>query len=191
MAQGVAAFGRGDFENAAALLTSALDQARGRGDHWFVGECGSVLAHVHLARGHSAQARAAEAESLAARVALKNRPAIAVNLKIIAIADAAGGAAARAALLFGAAAGVEESTGQTWQAHWRGAYDQAVATARAALGDRFTELWETGRTMPETAAISVALLAPQTLPVPARAAATGEAGAAGPGRTCSPTGRRR
>lgn len=173
MAQGVAAFGGGDFEDAAALLAGALDQARERGDQWFVGECGSVLAHVHLARGDSAQARRAEAESLAARVALKNRPAIAVNLKIIGIADVADGAAARAALLFGGAAAVEESTGQTWQAHWRDAYDQAVANARAALGARFTELWEAGRTMPETAVISVALLAPRALPVPARVSTTG------------------
>ena len=65
MAQGVVAFGGGQFERPRPRSNVPLDQARDRSDHWFIGECGSVLAHVHLARGDS-EARVAEAESLAA-----------------------------------------------------------------------------------------------------------------------------
>jgi non-specific serine/threonine protein kinase len=170
MARGVAAFGGGDLDAAAADLTRALDHARGQLDRWFIGECGSVLAHVHLARGSYRAARAAEAESLAARVALKNRPAIAVNLKIIGIADAATGCAARAVVLFGGAAAIEETTTQTWQRHWIDAYTGAVAAAREALGERFSDLWEFGRASAEAQIIAIALLAPQAPPLPDPAA---------------------
>jgi len=60
MAQGVAAFGQGDLDAAAAHLTQALERARTRADHWFVGECGSVLTHVHFAQAGYATGRAVE-----------------------------------------------------------------------------------------------------------------------------------
>ena len=132
MALGVVAFGTGQLDAAVADLERALDHARDHKDRWFIGECASVLAHVHLARGDFQTARTAEAESLAARVALKNRPAIAVNLKIIGIADAAMGNAARAVVLFAGAAAIEETTSPTWQSHWLDAYQRAAAAAREA-----------------------------------------------------------
>jgi len=179
MARGVVAFGRGDLDDAAADLERALDHARSRQDRWFVGECGSVLAHVHLARGRYLTARAAEAESLAARVALKNRPAMAVNLKIIGIADAATGSAARAAVLFGGAAAIEETTTETWQQHWLDAYHGAVATARDVLGPRFAHLWDSGRTMAEPDIVQLALLA---TPLRARPDPAARPARPGPGR---------
>jgi predicted ATPase/DNA-binding CsgD family transcriptional regulator len=157
MAQGVAAFGQGDLDAAAAHLTQALESARTRADHWFAGECGAVLTHVHFARAGYATGRAVEVESLAARVALKNRPGIALNLKVIGIADANTGHAARAVLLFGGAASIEETTGEVWNEHWRPAYQRAVDAARDSLGrTRFTELWNTGQAMAEGDVVKIA-----------------------------------
>lgn len=170
MARGVAAFGSGDLDTAAADLGHALDHARSDSDSWFVGECGSVLSHVHLARGNYQSARATEAESLAARVALKNRPGMAVNLKIIGITDAATGNAARAAVLFGGAAGIEETTAETWQRHWLDAYHHAVAASRDALGPRFAELWDFGKAMAEAEVIKIALVSPHAAALPGQAA---------------------
>jgi predicted ATPase/DNA-binding CsgD family transcriptional regulator len=159
MAQGVAAFGSGQLDTAAARLSQAVDQARGRGDHWFVGECASVLAAVHLARGAYEAARAAEVESLAARVALRNRPETAVNLKIIGIADVATGNTARAVVMFAGAEAIEAAGDGTWQAHWVDAYRSAVASARDALGDRYGELWQAGLAMTEADLVKAALTA--------------------------------
>ena len=159
MAQGVAAFASGQLDDAAAQLSQAVDQARARGDHWFVGECASVLAHVHLARGAHEAARAAEVESLAARVALRNRPATAVNLKIIGIADVAAGNTARAVLMFAGAEAIEAAGDETWQAHWVDAYRNAVAVARDALGERYDGLWRAGRAMAEADVVKAALTA--------------------------------
>lgn len=171
MAQGVAAFANGDLDAAVTHLTQALENARARGDLWFIGECGSVLTHVHLTRAAFQTARAVECESLAARVALLNRPGIALNLKVIGIADASTGQAARAALLFGGADAIEEITGEVWNMHWLDAYRQAVAAARDALGDTgFTELREAGRVMPEAEIVKIALLE-----TPARRPALGRA----------------
>lgn len=159
MAQGVAAFGGGRLDDAAALLSQAVGQARDRGDHWFVGECASVLAAVQLARGAYEAARAAEVESLAARVALRNRPETAVNLKIIGIADVAGGNIARAVLMFAGAEAIEAAGDGTWQAHWVDAYRSAVAVAQDALGERYGGLWQAGRAMAEADVVKAALTA--------------------------------
>jgi predicted ATPase/DNA-binding CsgD family transcriptional regulator/DNA-binding XRE family transcriptional regulator len=178
MACGVVAFGTGRLDAAVADLERALDHARDHQDRWFIGECASVLAHVHLARGDYQTARTAEAESLAARVALKNRPAIAVNLKIIGIADAAMGNAARAAVLFAGAAAIEETTSPTWQSHWLEAYQRADAAAREALGPRFAELHAFGLALAEAEVVKVALLAATAVPLPDR----GSGGGAGQAR---------
>lgn len=170
MARGVVEFGAGQLEVAVSELEGALDHARDRNDRWFTGECASVLAHVHLARGDYRKARAAEAESLAARLALKNRPAIAVNLKIIGIADAATGNAARAVVLFAGAAAIEETTSPTWQRHWVDAYHRAVASARESLGPRFFDLQAFGLALAEAEVVKIALLAASAVPLPDRAA---------------------
>jgi non-specific serine/threonine protein kinase len=168
MARGVVAFGTGQLDAAVADLERALDHARDHKDRWFIGECASVLAHVHLARGDYQTARTAEAESLGARIALKNRPAVAVNLKIIGIADAAAGNAARAVVLFAGAAAIEETTSPTWQSHWLDAYHGAVAAAREALGPRFAELHAFGLALAEAEVVKIALLAASAVPLPAR-----------------------
>ena len=159
MAGGVAAFGSGDLDAAVVHLTRALANARARADHWFIGECASVLALVHLVRRDWPAARAAEAESLASRVALRNRPGMALNLKMIGTADAGAGQHARAALLFGGAAAIEETTGDVLNRQWLGAYQQAVSQSRASLGSaRFTELWRNGQAMREGDVVMIALL---------------------------------
>jgi DNA-binding CsgD family transcriptional regulator len=167
MAQGVAAFGGGNLEAAVAHLTDALDLGSEEADHWLAGECGSVLAQVHLARGALAEARSAAAASLSARVSLRNQPGIAVSLTIIAIADALSGEGERATLLLGGAAAIGESAGQVVQAHWRDAYEQAVALAQGKLGDGFAAAWAAGRVMPQAAVIRMALLAPRAPALPA------------------------
>lgn len=157
MAQGVAALLGGDADAAIAHLVAAMENARARGDRWFIGECGSVLTYVYLARGEHETARATEMESLAARVALRNRPGIALNLKLIGIAEACAGHHDRAALLFGGATAIEETTGEVWNKHWLGAYQQAISEARDKLGSRFTERWQAGRTMREADVVMIAL----------------------------------
>jgi DNA-binding CsgD family transcriptional regulator len=112
-------------------------------------------------------------------VALKNRPAIAVNLKIIGIADAATGNAARAVVLFAGAAAIEETTSATWQRHWVDAYHRAVAAARESLGPRFSGLQAFGRALAEAEVVKIALLAASAVPLPV--AAAGQAGRRGGG----------
>jgi predicted ATPase/DNA-binding CsgD family transcriptional regulator len=177
MAQGVAAFVGGNLNAAVDHLADALDLGNEDADHWLAGECGSVLAQVHLARGAMGEARSAAAASLTARVSLRNQPGIAVSLTIIAIADALSGEGERATLLFGGAAAIGESAGQVVQAHWRDAYEQAVALASDKLGDGFEAAWAAGRAMPASAVIRTALLAPRLPAVPpqSRAPARGPA----------------
>jgi predicted ATPase/DNA-binding CsgD family transcriptional regulator len=158
LAQGSAALGRGDLDSAAGYLTRALANARPRGDHWFIGECASVLSQVHFALASYRAARECEVESLGARLALRNRPDTARNLKLIGIADANLDEPARAALLFGAAAAIEETTGEIWHQVWLHHYHRAVALARDVLGHAgFTERYEYGKALRESDVVMIAL----------------------------------
>jgi non-specific serine/threonine protein kinase len=97
-------------------------------------------------------------ESLGARLALRNRPDTARNLKLIGIADANLDEPARAALLFGAAAAIEETTGEIWHQVWLHHYHQAVALARDVLGHAgYTERYEYGKALRESDVVMIAL----------------------------------
>ncbi len=61
---------------------------------------------------------------------------------MIGICDANTGDSARAAMLFGGSAGIEETAGAVWNEHWLDGYQRAVTAAREAVGGaQFAELW--------------------------------------------------
>jgi hypothetical protein len=67
------------------------------------------------------------------------------------------GQAARAARLFGAAAGLQERTGAATWPPARARMREALAAARATLGEAdFAAQWATGRTLPLEAALAEA-----------------------------------
>ena len=64
----------------------------------------------------------------------------------------------RAAHLFGAAETLRESVGASVLAFYRADYDRAIATVRAAIGQRaFESCWSEGRTLAPEEAVAYAL----------------------------------
>jgi DNA-binding CsgD family transcriptional regulator len=91
---------------------------------------------------------------------------MAVNLKIIGIADVGTGNAARAVVLFAGAASIEETTSPTWQSHWLDAYRRAVAIAQESLGVRYADLWAFGFALAEAEVVKIALQAASAMSLP-------------------------
>lgn len=157
MAAGVAAFGAGRLDEAIEHLTHSLDAARARGDRWMVGESADVLGLVQLVRADYPAARAMGVESLVARVRLRNRATVPMSLKIIGVADAELDEPGRAAILFGHAEFVEETTGAIPNSHGSDPYRRALATVRTALGpEQFRRLWDDGRAATENEIVAIA-----------------------------------
>ena len=146
LALGVAALGRGPLAEALAQFTLTSDSARARGDLWLLSESNDVLASTLIARRDYSGARAAGLESLLARLKLRNRPIVPINLRMIGIADAELGAPERPAVLFGAATALEQALGILPHTQWAEDYRHALELTRLALGERrFTHLWTVGR----------------------------------------------
>ena len=87
---------------------------------------------------------------------------VAYGLSGLAAVAAETGEPERAALLAGAADSVGESLGMTFDPTEAERHERTLASARAALGPRFAEIYQAGRTVDADSALDVALLAAET-----------------------------
>jgi non-specific serine/threonine protein kinase len=137
---GEAHFHLGDLARAEALHIEALALARQLGrtnlEAFQLGDLGNIARQ----RGDLARATTLHKQALELKRALGARRQIAITLEDLASIAAAEGHATRAACLLGAAATIREAIGTPQATPERLAIEQAVAGARAALGE---EAWAT------------------------------------------------
>jgi predicted ATPase len=133
---GEAYYHLGDLEAAAARHEEALVLARqtGRADveAYQLGDLGNVARQ----RGDLIRATALQQQALKLKWALGERRQIAITLEDLASIAGAAGQRERAARLLGAATALRERIGAPQPVPERAATEQAVAEARAALGER-------------------------------------------------------
>jgi predicted ATPase/class 3 adenylate cyclase len=142
LAQGKTARARTVFEESAVGLKEEWAQAGG------ANELG-MLAQVVALQGDLVQARALYQESLALLRESSNKQEILFSLEGLAAVMAAQGEPGWAARLWGAAEALCEATGAPLAPVFRADYEQAVAAARAQLGEEaFARAWAEGRAMP-------------------------------------------
>jgi predicted ATPase/DNA-binding SARP family transcriptional activator len=155
---GEAEYHLGDLASAAVRHTEALALARQLGrtnlEAFQLGDLGNVARR----QGDLARAMALHRQALQLKRALGARRQIAITLEDLACVAAAGGNGARAACLLGAATAIRDEIGTPQAIPERNATEQAVAKARAALGE---EAWaaalKDGRALSEDQAIAFAL----------------------------------
>jgi predicted ATPase len=143
---GVLARLEGDYGQAKALLKEGLSLFRELGNKsglaWVLAELGT-LARLE---GDYSQARALLEESLTLRQELGDKEGIASCLEGLAEGVRVQGDPGRAVRLFGAAQALRLAIGAPLPPVERAAYEQAVASVRAQLGeDAFAAAWQEGR----------------------------------------------
>ncbi|HLV99393.1 MAG TPA: tetratricopeptide repeat protein [Ktedonobacterales bacterium] len=129
---------QGDLERAVALYADALARARQRGDRDQLALCLNNLGDVARRRGEVAQAEGLTREALTVYWELRDPRRCAMVLESLAVSASAAGQGERAARLMGAATALRERLGTPLPARSVAEVEQAVAAARAALGE---EAW--------------------------------------------------
>jgi predicted ATPase/DNA-binding SARP family transcriptional activator/Tfp pilus assembly protein PilF len=143
---------RGEYERAATLHAESLALAQKLGDRWSIANVLQSQANLAQRQGDFPRAATGYRESLALAVDLGSKEGICENLeglaRVYALQDQSR-EPARAARLFGAAAGLRESSGAPLTPAARHDYEQALATLREALGETaLAALWAAGAAMP-------------------------------------------
>jgi tetratricopeptide (TPR) repeat protein len=160
----------GEYDQARALIDQSLALRREAGSKSGIGWSLQNLGYLALQQGDYRQAAARLEESLRLFVALGNKLGVAECLEgLAAVAaadqppevDSSGGRAARASRslrLFGAAQALREHAGTPLPPYRRAGYDQALATARAALtASESAAVWAEGQALDWQAAAAYAL----------------------------------
>jgi predicted ATPase/class 3 adenylate cyclase len=148
----------GDLAGALACYDESLAIWRPRGDSWGIGLALLNLGQMALRSGDSLRACELLKEGLPMSVELGDRARIADYLNAIGrLAAAAGQWSSAARLLSAAAARYQSLAIEQFPGH-RGDYEQAVAAARASLGDEaFTAAWDAGQALLPEHAVAEAL----------------------------------
>jgi predicted ATPase/class 3 adenylate cyclase len=158
---GVIARNRGDQQAARALYEESLGLFRELGDKWGIGLLLNNLARVARDLRDWSWTGELCAESLGLFREVGDRHGLAWVLSNLAIVAQSRGAWPRAARLFGAVDALREtldSSSLSLSPAERGAYEAAVAAARATLGaDAFAAAWAEGRALPLEQAVAEAL----------------------------------
>jgi ATP/maltotriose-dependent transcriptional regulator MalT len=156
---------QGDTFTARALLEESLALYRDMGDRQRIAQSLCALGKVAAVQGNGATARALYEESLViARVGHKLN--MALGLEGLASVVAAQGEPKWAARLWGTADALRDAMGAPMAPVERLDYEQAVAAARAFLGERvFAAAWVEGRTMPLEQALAAQEPAPMPMPL--------------------------
>ena len=148
---------KGDYDRATSLLTPALATFRRLGDGWNIGVTLHKLGDNAREVGNWPEAIAAYQESLAHHWTQRDPLGVADALLRLAQILVALGDVELAARFFGCAEAQRERTGVMVYEPARLGYEQAVAAARAALGDDpFQAAWDAGRSLPLADAIEMA-----------------------------------
>jgi DNA-binding NarL/FixJ family response regulator len=166
---GVVAYEQADTGRAAACFDEALDEFRALNNPWYTSVALGSLGKIARAQGDYARAAALYAESLTLQwERVGDKLGIAASLRGLASIAALTGRYERAVRLHSAAEALREAIGAPMPRH-HALYEQAVATARAGLGEAwFAAAWAAGRALPLAEAIAEALAAPkETPPTPA------------------------
>ena len=145
----------GHLERAAETFSEALARARQAGDPGAIHICLLNLGWVMRLRGEPAQAEALQREGLKLAGDLNDPRRCAEALEMLAATSGALGQGERAARLLGAAVAARETIGAPQPAEDLADLEQAVAGARAALGEqRWAAAFAAGRsrTLDEAAA---------------------------------------
>jgi predicted ATPase/class 3 adenylate cyclase len=158
---GVIARNRGDQTAARTLLEESLALFRDLGDQWGIGLLLNNLARAARDLGDWTWTAQLCAESLALFREVGDRHGLAWVLSNLAIVAQSRGAWAQAARLVGVVEALRETLGSSalsLSPAERAAYEAAVATTRARLGDEaFAAAWAEGRALPLRQAIADAL----------------------------------
>jgi predicted ATPase/DNA-binding CsgD family transcriptional regulator len=151
-----------DYERATALLRVALAAFRELDDGWNIAVTLHMLGDVALAREHWPDAIASYRESLAHHWSQRDDLGVADALLRLAQVLVGLGRMEDATRFFGAAEARHEEAGVVVYEPVRRGYDEAVSTARAALGnERFAARWNEGRglALPAVAEMALAMQA--------------------------------
>ncbi len=149
---------RGDVTHATALLEEALANAQAIGTTWDIAIMTTLLGHLAREQQNDALAKARYREALALYRAFGSPTYLAGCLEGFAATICAEGHYAQAARLCATAAALREQTQTPLPPAEREAFEQVVATARAALGEPvFVREWNRGTTRTQDAAIDDAL----------------------------------
>ena len=149
---------RGDMARATALLEEAQALAQAIGWTWDIPIFTTLLGHLARQQQNYAVAKARYREALALYRAFGSPTYIASCLEGFAAAICAEGHYAQATRLCAAAAALREQTQTLLPPAEREAFEQVVATARAALdGPAFIREWNTGTLLTQDEAIDDAL----------------------------------
>ncbi|HEV7129585.1 MAG TPA: hypothetical protein VGN32_19275, partial [Ktedonobacterales bacterium] len=155
---------RGDSTSAATHLEAALASARATGNEWELAMITTMLGQLAQQRQDYAQARAHYRASLALLDTFGSPTYIAWCLESLAATLCAQGHHAWGACLCAAAAAMRQHASTPLPPAEREAFEQTIATARAALGDpAFRAQWEAGSALTREAAVADTLerLAPR------------------------------
>jgi len=149
---------QGDYAAARSFLEESLALARELGDKWGMAGLLKALGNVRRCEGHSGRAAALYKESLALNRDLTSKDSIAQVLHNLGYVAQDQGEDERAARLFGAAEGLFDAIGRSWDPNERAESERHAAAVRAALGEEvFAAAWATGRAMPLDEAVAFAL----------------------------------
>jgi predicted ATPase/DNA-binding SARP family transcriptional activator len=158
---GTLATDRGDLSHAATLLEESLATHRVLGHKQGIAAALACLGRVARGHGDGAGATALYRESLALFAQMGEALAVVEGLEGLAAVAGAHGEPERAAQLWGAAAAQRTAIGAVLPPAECGAYGEAVATARRALGkDTFALAWEAGQKLSVEQAVVAALAEP-------------------------------
>ena len=137
---------------------AALAIWRERRDDWGIGIAILNLGHLALRSGDAPRAGGLYGEGLAMSVELGDQARVADYLNAIGRLAAARGQWSSAARLLSAATALYHALGIEQFPDHRGEHEQAVAAARAGLGDEaFTTAWEAGQVLEPEDAVAEAL----------------------------------
>jgi ATP/maltotriose-dependent transcriptional regulator MalT len=143
------ALSEGETARAESLAQASLTIFREIGAQWFVALALYVLGRVEVQRGEMIAARSWYLQSLEISLELGDKFFTPFYLEGLADVLAAQGELTRAAQLWGAAEALRQEIAVPLHPVDRARYEQAVATARAQLGEKaFAAAWAQGRTMP-------------------------------------------
>ena len=150
-----AAIEQGDYSRARELAEQGLLIFREIRDQWGIAYTLLGLARVVLLQGDAVTAQALTEESLAISFELDNLGGIASCLEQLAEISAAQKQLAWAALLWGAAENLRETTGISLESTQQADYERVVNVVRSKLGEeKFNSLWLQGRNVTPEQAIA-------------------------------------
>jgi predicted ATPase/DNA-binding XRE family transcriptional regulator len=145
-------------DEASALFRASIDTFRQVGDKVGLATSLATLAIHRLMRGEGTEPGLLLDESLRLNVEMGHVVGAITCLEGLASVALVQRASVRAVRLYGAAARLRETTNTPRPTAYRTAYDNAVATARRALGEQaFAAAWAEGRALSLDAAIALAL----------------------------------